>query len=279
MSDGRVILSWGPPRMGTTWLFNVLKAIARETGTAVGIVADHVDRPPLAWQGPVIIKSHRADSLELVEEFDNRVQLLACVMVRDAEPTFRSLIRTQTASRAELLQWLSRDLDTYERVLPSMAHPAVIREEWVGPRGDEIVFRLSAFLHMPLDHDQSARISMALDRSNVRKEVDALGSRAQWQGDFREFDPATQWHAGHVAPDDQPPLSLTPDERKTLEALQHRIDSLSKEFPLWTAPDCLSAHSSSPAMAFVTARDALLSRRSLASRARDFVRTLMGRIS
>ena len=94
--------------MGTTWLFNVIKEITAANGLPTAVVADNVAPPELTWNGSVIIKAHRADSVELINNFDSKISLQACAMVRDAIPTFRSLIRTQSVERGELLAAGSR---------------------------------------------------------------------------------------------------------------------------------------------------------------------------
>lgn len=245
--------------MGTTWLFNVLQAVCEASSFPVAIVADRVEVPPAEWTGAILLKSHRADAVDLITAFDSRLPLMACVMVRDAVPTFRSLVRTQTADRAEVIGWLERDLTTYEAALPSMRHVAVIREEWVQEQAPDIVRSLAQFLALPLPPSSEVAIAERFSRAAVRKVVEELDQQSQWSGDFRHFDRESQWHAGHIAPDDQPEIELSPAETERLGRLQRRIDRLATGFPLWEASPLEPGVDATVApMAFVLAREGQL---------------------
>lgn len=241
--------------MGTTWLFNVLKEIAAVTGTPTAVVADNVPSPEINWSGSVIIKAHRADPVELVRNFDSRISLMACVMVRDAVPTFRSLLRTQTVGRGELLDWLERDLSSYERTLPSLRRVAVLHEQWIAGDASRLIEHLSRFLLTPVTKDDAHRIADKFGRENVRDLVRKLDAESDWTGDFRNYDTETQWHAGHIGPEHEEDPELSSVERARLSAIQARVDDLVDRFSLRNA--------GAPAMfdAQVTAMDYLRARR------------------
>lgn len=260
MQPSSVVLSWGPPRMGTTWMFNILRELLTVAEVPVGIVADGLEGPAPDWGGAVLIKSHRADPLSLVNEYDARLDLLACVMVRDARSTFRSLLRTQTAKRSELIAWLERDLDSYEEVLPHMRHVAIVREEWVSSRSSEVVSRLADFLGLNLGDERAGEVARKFDKAEVKKVVDQLDSAEAWSGDFTHFDRDSQWHAGHIGPSDQKEVELTTQEVERLASVQSRVDALVDRFPIWEACNSSSREftSRTTAMDYVIARHELI---------------------
>ncbi len=240
--------------MGTTWLFNVLKEIAAVTGLPTAVVADNVPPPEPSWSGSALIKAHRADSVELVRRFASRVSLMACVMVRDAVPTFRSLLRTQTVGRSELLDWLERDLSSYERTLPALTRVAVLHEQWIAGDASRLIERLSRFLLTPVTEDDAHGIADRFGRENVRDLVRKLDAESDWTGDFRNYDTETQWHAGHIGPEHEEDPELSVVERARLSAIQARVDDLVDRYSLWNAPESAMVDAQVTAMDYLRAR-------------------------
>ena len=258
MQPQSVVLSWGPPRMGTTWMFNVLSEMLVLAEVKAAVVADQVPDPSPNWAGPIILKSHRADDPALISNFDGKMDLLACVMLRDAKATFRSLIRTQTADRAELISWLEADVTSYEIALPIMRNVVVCREEWIAAQSFEVITKLTDFLDLSLDAAQCQSIAQKFSREIVKSVVAQLDEKQSWSGDFKNFDHNSQWHAGHIGPDDQSDVELSPAEAQRLDLLQIRIDALTESFTLWS---CVRGTRGTkpfgiPAVSFASARSA-----------------------
>lgn len=258
MDSRSVVLSWGPPRMGTTWMYNILRAMLEASSTLFATVTGDIERPALEWDGPVLVKSHHADPATLIERFGDSVDLLACVMVRDTQRTFASLVRTQKASRDEVIGWLESDLASYQAALPHMRHVAVVREEWVAPQAAQIVERLNAFLGLGLDADACTSIAHQFDREQVKRTIESMRETKAWSGDFTEYDQQTQWHADHIAPDGAPTAEPTLEERARLDRLQAEIDDLIERHSLWNATNAgVGPAPTQSAMAYIQARDDL----------------------
>lgn len=277
MQESTVLLSWGPPRMGTTWLFNVLRRMADEAGVALGVVADGVDLPSHTWTGPVIIKSHRADDPALLQHFDSELDLQALVMMRDPETALASLLRTQSVDLPELISWLEADVASYQAALPALTHAAVIREEWVAERAPEIIEAIAGRLGLDLTGDQIRGVAAAFDREEVRRQVAALEQDGSWQGDFSNYDRQTQWHAGHIGPDGPRAVELSDADAARVTALRAAIDDLTGRYDLWSAaPERLPASQQGACrpMEFVLARQEQLSE----SRPTGGLRRLLGRV-
>ena len=219
--------------MGTTWLFNVLRRMAEVDSSPLGVVADGTTPPSGAWAGPVLIKSHRADSPDLLKKFDSSLALHGLVMMRDPEPTLASLLRTQTADRSELLGWLETDVASYRSALPVMSRGVVIREEWVADRATAIITHIALLTGMNLTTEQCSSIAAEVDRENVRKQVATLEEKGSWKGEFTKYDSTTQWHAGHIGPATSAAVDLTTEERQRVVSLRNSIDELTATYALW----------------------------------------------
>ena len=259
-------------------MFNVLSEMLRLAGVEAAVVADQVPDPSPNWTGPIILKSHRADDPDLISSFEDRIDLLACVMLRDAKATFRSLLRTQKADRAELISWLEADVKSYEIALPIMRNVAVCREEWIAAQSFEVITKFTEFLDLRLDSAQCQSVAEKFNRENVKSVVAQLGEKQSWSGDFKNFDLNSQWHAGHIGPDDQSEVELSPAETQRLEHLQIRIDALTENFTLWSSARSNSGREPSgiPAVTFVSARSASAQspKSGLVSRARKAIHGL-----
>lgn len=260
MHDSSMVFSWGPPRMGTTWLFNVLQEIASESGIEFGIVADGLPLPRNSWKGPVLLKSHRADFPELIAEFDQKVGLFACVIVRNVESTLKSLVRTQKANVDELLTWLETDLVAYSTTLPCMTRVAVIEEEWIARQGVAVIRRLAMFLNVPLTTDQCERIDRDFSRASVKAKIDKLENGNNWKGEFKNYDPASQWHAGHISLEESPNLELTKQQHDKVDTLQISVDALVSRYSLWETQESTieSNMVNVPAVDFIRARQQVI---------------------
>lgn len=240
--------------MGTTWLFNVLKEIATVTGTPTAVVADSAPPPAPSWSGSVLIKAHRADPVELVCRFESEISLMACVMVRDAVPTFRSLLRTQTVGRNDLLDWLEQDLSSYEGTLPDLTRVAVMHEQWIAGDAPRLIDRLSRFLLTPVTEDDAHEIADRFRRENVRDLIRKLDAESDWTGDFRNYDTDTQWHAGHIGPENEEDPELSVVERARLSAIQARVEDLVDRYSLWNTADLAMIDAQVTAIDYLRAR-------------------------
>jgi len=242
--------------MGTTWLFNVLRALAHTAGTPLGTVADGAPLPPSSWRGPVVIKSHRADAPDLLEKYRSEIPICAFVMLRNAESTFASLVRTQQESPQTLLSWLDRDLRTYEESLPHVQNVVTIREEWIEARGRQIVSKVSSLLGWEISLEDANTISSEFSKDSVRRTVRRLERQNGWEGGFTNFDRDSQWHAGHISDGDYEIGTLDSQTRATLEHLQVRIDALTEDHIIWEQKTFSTQETECSAMDYVHERQA-----------------------
>jgi len=242
--------------MGTTWLFNVLRAIAYTSENPTFVVADGAPLPKKSWQGPIIIKSHRADTPDLLDEYRPHIGICAFVMLRDAQSTFASLLRTQSETPQTLLTWLDRDLRTYEVSLPHLQNVASIREEWIPTQSTNIIGRISKLLGWKIDTEDAVEIASDYSKDSVRQRVKELRQRNSWNGDFTNFDPDSQWHANHISDGNYAIQDLDPDTHAALANLQVRIDALTEKHSIWRQESFHDQESECRAVDYVRERDA-----------------------
>jgi hypothetical protein len=236
MHSGGVALVWGPPRSGTTWMYNVVRDMLRLADVEhSGWV--HGQQPPTQTDfKALVVKSHQAHSVDVIESLDSTDHVYLIGMFRDPGSAFQSLLRTQTADRAELLSWLVRDIDSIEDALSRIPEAVVCREEWIERHSSTILPKLSSWLGLPLDADECGNVGARFSREVVRSSVTALARQNGWSYDFRHYDPDSHWHANHIAPDDHEPAVLLDDEVRQLSVLRSRVEDLTSKYSLMARP-------------------------------------------
>ena len=234
MNVGGVALVWGPPRSGTTWLFNVVQAIldAAEINHATWVSGQ---RPviPDTYQS-LVVKSHQAELLDVLLNLPSLSRVYPIVILRDAEPTLQSLIRTQEADRAELIRWLENDLTSLQEALEVLPDAKVVREEWITRNQFSLVALIASYLGIDLPPVHLIEISQRFSKDQVRNQISGLTQLQGWNGDFDEFDVDSQWHANHIAPGGYRGVLLSKHERELIGSLQETIDQLTEEYSLLT---------------------------------------------
>jgi hypothetical protein len=219
MLTGGVALLWGPPRSGTTWLYNVVRDMLDESGVAAATWVYGHPVPDRHDVEALVVKSHQAHSIDVLQSLTPHPHIHLVGVFRDPARAFQSLIRTQSVDREELLGWLARDIASIDRAFSQLPDAVVIREEWIATRSAEMIAALASYLSLPLNPAACARIAHRFRRDNVRESVQVLSDRHGWSDHFRHYDSDTHWHANHIAPDDHVPHAITDDEQEQLEHL------------------------------------------------------------
>jgi hypothetical protein len=234
MRDGGIALVWGPPRSGTTWLYNVVRMILERAELPAATWTFGQELPADRRPASLIIKAHHAHSMDFfTAEPQDHVHVVT--IFRDPLTAFQSLIRTQDADRDELIGWLRSDVDSFAAALPAFPRPVVCREEWIRAESPEMIRRLSTLLGAELDDAGVAAVADALSRERVSDQVRELRSQHGWSEDFAKYDRTTQWHANHIAPPDYVPAAATPEEELALAGIRAVVDELTDRYSLLSA--------------------------------------------
>ena len=232
MDTGGIALVWGPPRSGTTWLYNVAREMLDTAGIPAGSwVHGHEPPRPGDFQA-LVVKAHQAHTIEVIEELEDLTHVHLVAIFRSPHAAFQSLLRTQSAPRAELLEWLRRDVESIVDALPRIPDAVVCREEWIADRAPEVVAALAAWIHIPLGPEGSAAIAERFARHRVRSSVHGLAQRHGWTDSFVHYDLDSHWHANHIAPDDHDPAEITADEAAEMTDLAATIDRITADYSL-----------------------------------------------
>jgi hypothetical protein len=232
--ETRLVMVWGPPRSGTTWLFNLTTSVLDAGG--IPYVRAQSDEPlsEIPCEGAVVIKSHQPIDPALLNGFRSIAIVRCFAILRDPCAAFQSLLRTQRVPRAELLQWLETDIDALSEVSSSLPPLRMIREEWIAERGAEIATRVAEELQLTLPERKALEIAAALDKEQVASLISGLAEERGWRGEFDEFDEDTHWHANHISPDDYVPEPLTAEEEQKLAELSIRVNRLTDELSIFS---------------------------------------------
>ena len=232
MEFGGVALVWGPPRSGTTWLFNVVREMLNTAniGHAAWVSGQ---RPiiPLDFQS-LVIKSHQAELLDTLTTAPSLDHVYPMVILRNAHDAYQSLIRTQQEEREALLSWLERDITSIESALDVLPNARAIRMEWIARDSIDLTDELAVYLGIVLQPTDIKFLADKFSLPAVRKLVHEMGAQRNWTGSFQEFDVDSQWHANHIAPIDFAPAHLTQQEHERLQELQGVMDDLVSRYSL-----------------------------------------------
>ena len=147
----------------------------------------------------------------------------------------------------ELIEWLTRDIESIDEAFSSFPDAVVLREEWIAPRAAEVIAALARVLRVPLTTEASVDIAHRYHRDRVRESVQLLSDRHGWSDHFRHYDAESHWHANHIAPDGHEPLALSAPEREQLDHLARIVDGLTARHSLLAgAPDRWHARATTP---------------------------------
>jgi hypothetical protein len=263
--SGTIVLVWGPPRSGTTWLYNAVRSTIAEAGIPAATWTYGQELPRDRQPACLIVKAHQAHDMDFFLQRPSE-DVVPLVIFRSPVTAFQSLIRTQEATRDELIHWLSRDVDSFVSSLPSFPRVGICREEWIKDDAASMIRKFGEVLDLTLTEEQVARIAASLDKDRVDDTVRELRSQHGWGEEFSKYDAETQWHANHIAPRDYVPVQPTEEEVARLEEIAERIDALVDRYSLWVCPvQSSSVLQSSPAQQFLarhrsSRRPGLLSR-------------------
>ena len=227
-----VALVWGPPRSGTTWLFNVVREMLTKANInhAAWVSGQH-PHVPADFQS-LVVKSHQAELLDTLLTAPALDHVYPIVILRNAHDAYQSLIRTQEEEREALLSWLERDITSIEGALHVLPNARAIRVEWIARESIDLLGELADYLGIVLQPTEIRAIAGKFSLPAVRKLLHELGAQRNWTGSFQEFDIESQWHANHLAPIDFAPAGLTQQEHERLQALQGVMDDLVSRYSL-----------------------------------------------
>ena len=265
--EARLVMVWGPPRSGTTWLFNLTTSLLDAGG--IPYVHAQSDEPlsEIPCEGAVVIKSHQPIDPALLNGFRSIAVVRCFAILRDPSAAFQSLLRTQSAPRAELLQWLETDIDALSEISSSLPTLRIIREEWIADQGIEIAARVAEELLLTLPESMTIEIAADLEKEQVASLISELAQEHGWRGEFEEFDQDTHWHANHISPDNHDLEPLTAEEEQKLAELAIKVNRLTEALSIFSSAAVKdvpsgSAPALSPLELFDLAREGLRVRES-----------------
>ena len=150
MEFGGVALVWGPPRSGTTWLFNVVREMLSKANiNHAAWVSGQRPLVPADFQS-LVVKSHQAELLDTLMTAPSLDHVYPIVILRNTHDALQSLIRTQEEDRETLLSWLERDITSIAGALEVLPNARAIRVEWIARDSIHLIDELANFLGIAL---------------------------------------------------------------------------------------------------------------------------------
>lgn len=197
----RLILCAGMKSSGSTWLFNVVNRILKQSGISkvMSFYADAIEEflPGVADARFCVIKTHMpVPALQFLAAFNHAPVLLS---VREPLDAVASLM----ARFDHNFDFAAREvIATADRLL--MLYQAgklpIFRYEDRFYDREATVHAIAAMLNMDVSEADARAIFADLTRDKVRSTLDDLQSRGVFgaEPDANRYDPATHWHPGHI---------------------------------------------------------------------------------
>ena len=191
-------------RMGSTWQFNVIRALLREnnlnySSEFVGNFKDPIEVFKVRNDN-FLIKTHLYDPrlIQSISEITEvkvffslrNIHDALCSIQRVSPETHLSLAKRDLAQSLKFMLKLGQsDIGIHLTLIDEVSNRKLIFEE---------VKKMSEFLNLQTPIDILEQISDSLSRENVKKEIDLLFGNSK---DFELADRITQWHSNHLAND------------------------------------------------------------------------------
>jgi hypothetical protein len=190
-------ITLGTPASGSTWVFNVVRAlfaIARPAAMslAAGDAADILNNIPIGTED-AIVKAHYLDRamLTLASLFDAKI----IVTTRDPRDSVVSQRERFGASLNDAMADLTRSFSSIAMLDPSVAALTLRYEDRFMDTGDTIA-DIAHFLSVSVSRLEIDRILKELRPERVTRKIDRWLPSAKTRN--RDYDSESHWHAGHV---------------------------------------------------------------------------------
>ncbi|MBF0588427.1 MAG: sulfotransferase domain-containing protein [Magnetococcales bacterium] len=241
--DTPVKLVWisTPPRTGSSWTYNVVRAIFKASGRQVQPAEGYVDEdeaielglklanrptPELeaddsAW----VLKVHAS----VLPCSPNAIRIISCIRdPRDVLVSFRRFMRVDFERALQAAESVLTFHDLYGNYPPSLVHLLDYRE--IGASPEALIGRMAAFLGVSLTAESITEIAQRFSRRNVKQIVDKMAvlddaSLAKveryHQGDsYRMADRETAFNTDHISADPNKDWRqrLSENEKRVVEA-------------------------------------------------------------
>lgn len=195
-----VTLCMGLKSSGSTWLYNVVIRILKETEPKSAVAAFYADNFRMIPKGVekarhLVVKTHEpSEALLFLTRFARGKMF---VTVREPRDAAASLIQRFGHSFDSALKDIRTEA---EHILALMRthETMLLRYEDGFYRKEETVGRIAAHLGLKLSAAARKRIHHALDAGRVKKKIASLQDKGTFGTNPDEFDPKTHWHPGHV---------------------------------------------------------------------------------
>lgn len=195
-----LFIAFGTHRSGSTWIFNAIRLLAMHARLplAASLYSDggsEILRNIPSGTQNVVVKVHRSDHILMT--LASLVETKIIISMRDPRDSVVSLLERFSISTREAVGWLSASFASLAS-LPTTADRLVLHYEDRFTENEATISAIAKFVGLNVTADETAPIFDALRGDMVRQYIESWLNRSLPAKRPRDFDPATQWHPGHV---------------------------------------------------------------------------------
>ena len=195
-----LFIAFGTHRSGSTWIFNAIRLLAMRARLplAVSLYSDSgseiLRNIPSGTQN-VVVKVHRTDHILMT--LASLVETKIIISMRDPRDSVVSLFERFSISTREAVAWLSASFASLAS-LPTTADRLVLHYEDRFTDNEATISTIAKFVGLNVSDDETGAIFDALRGDMVQQYIESWLNASLPAKRPRDFDPATQWHPGHV---------------------------------------------------------------------------------
>jgi hypothetical protein len=195
-----LFIAFGTHRSGSTWIFNAIRLLAMHARLplAASLYSDggsEILRNIPSGTQNVVVKVHRTDHILMT--LASLVETKIIISMRDPRDSVVSLFERFSISTREAVAWLSASFASLAS-LPTTADRLVLQYEDRFTENEATISAIAKFVGLNVSDDETGPIFDALRGDKVRQYIESWLNRSLPAKRPRDFDPATQWHPGHV---------------------------------------------------------------------------------
>lgn len=207
-----ILLTYGSPRSGSTWLFNVVRRSL--TSAEIPFKWAVVSEPGIANQKEldpeqselVVLKSHRLGDTEALRRLVEEGLARVLVSSRETTSQLQSLrrIRENNEKKSAEVNPGKGVADLKRRTAAEAAELLMLRpylavqEFHMRNKPERAVKDVSRFLGLRLSRFDLREIAEEFSVESVAKKISLMSENNGWKGTFKEYDRETHWHANHI---------------------------------------------------------------------------------
>jgi Sulfotransferase domain len=195
-----VIISFGLPRSGSTWVYNALRRLLAVRTAPIALFSDNLAATPMNWpaQGQALLVKTHDPSAEMIS-FASFVNAKWIVCVRDPRDCVVSAMEVFGVSATDAVSFVEKSLRAWVALTAAVHDIFLIRYEDISDRS-KICREMAEYLGIDVDVDLIDKIVEELEPDSVKNIIDGAIQEGVLdpENPVSSWMPEQQWHPNHI---------------------------------------------------------------------------------